>query len=170
MKWAAQCSSANSGPPHSLTPYTLLLKLQCVNTLLAVLVLHITRNPPRPCGSQTAQKALTSATTLKKSSSKTGTVSAHCMTLGLLARDPSSCRSGISLRAVKKLLIKACSQLLPCLPFPIAHKTSEHLAELMQGGKVKPTSPQMNTAVPFLAIPLLPPRLGRPNQTLMAVS
>lgn len=138
--------------------------MQCVNTPLSVIVLHITRNPHSTCGSQTAQKVLTSETTLKKSSSKTGTVSAHCTTLGLLARDPSSCRSGISLRAVKKLLLKVCPQLLPSLPFPIAHKALEHSAELTQGGKDKPASPQMKAAMLSLAISVLLPRPGRPNQ------
>lgn len=70
-------------------------------------------------GSQIPLGGPTSATTLKKSSSKTGTVSAHCTTLGLLAKDPSSCRSGISLWATEELLLKACSQLLSWLPFPV---------------------------------------------------
>lgn len=67
-------------------------------------------------GSQTPPGEPTSATTPKKSSSRTGTVSAHCTTLGLLARDPSSCRSRISLWATEKLLWKACS--LAALPYP----------------------------------------------------
>lgn len=98
---------------HPIIPsYISLLKLQCLSIFVSVTVLHVTRNPHSTPG--ISPEGPTSATTLKKSSSKTGTVSAHCTTLGLLARDPSSCRSGISLWATKK----ACSQLFSRPPFP----------------------------------------------------
>lgn len=94
-----------------------LLKLQCLNNSSSTPVLHVMRDSSM-ARNQTPPKGLTSVTTLKKSSSKTGTVSEHCTTLGLLARDPNSCRSGISLWAGVELLQKLVPNYSPGCPPP----------------------------------------------------
>lgn len=105
----------------SLPSHTCLSEKQHIHNFASMTALHIARDPCGTAGNQTPPKGPTSATTLKKSSSKTGTLSAHCTTLGLPARDPSSRRSGTRLWAKEELLLKVCSQ----LPFPIPHKAFE---------------------------------------------
>lgn len=121
-------------------------------------VLHVMRDPSTT-RNQTPPKGLTSATTLKKSSSKTGTVSEHCTTLGLLARDPNSCRSGISLWARVELLLRLVPSYSPgCPPTP-----QQGLSALGKANTGKTKSISLQLRLPINPSAASKSRMAEPN-------